>query len=215
MGKLSRGFLGGFQGQLGTAYGCFWRLMDLVKAMPRKVKRAPTEKQEKVQLRWSLMTSFLAMFSHIIKIGFKQAAVNGQSAMNAAVSYNLKNAITGVSPDYTLDFSKLMFSKGKLALPNKRAVVTENDAEVRFEWGLETTGNGPSKLTDLGTFIVYNPIKNQYVSLVGGIPRSALKYTMPMPLEFSQDSVECYMIFASEDGKMVSDSSYIGNIPIV
>ena len=215
MGKLSRGFLGGFQGQLGTAYGCFWRLMDLVKAMPRKVKRAPTEKQQQVQLRWTLMTSFLAMFSEIIKIGYKQAAVNGQSAMNAAVSHNLKNAVTGVAPDYTLDFSKLKFSKGKLALPYSRAVVVDGDAEVRFEWGLEIEGNGKSHPTDLGTFIAYNPTKNQYVCLAGEIPRSALKYTMPMPLDFSEDRVECYILFVSADGKAVSNSAYIGNIPIV
>lgn len=52
MGKLSRGFLG----QLGTAYGCFWRLMDLIKAMPRKAKRPPTEAQLPVQLKVGLFS---------------------------------------------------------------------------------------------------------------------------------------------------------------
>ncbi len=134
MGRLSRGFLGGFQGQLGTAYGCFWRLMDLVKAMPRKVKRAPTEAQLPARLKLSLMTSFLARLSSIINIGFKYVKTPGQSAMNAAVSYNLNNAITGTSPDFSIDFPKLMFSKGRLPLPPDITATAGAGAVIEFEW---------------------------------------------------------------------------------
>ena len=56
MGKLSRGFLGAFKAswvQPTVTFG------DLLKAMPRKVKRPPTEAQFPVQLKFTLMNAFV------------------------------------------------------------------------------------------------------------------------------------------------------------
>lgn len=213
MGKLSRGFMGGFQGQLGPAYGCFWRLMDLIKSMPRKVKRAATEAQLPARLKMALMTGFLARLSHIIKIGFKNAAGPGQSAMNAAVSYNLNNAITGTSPNYTIDFPKLMITKGKLEQPYMMGLTVDTPAQIKFTWEQKTTDNN-GKPTDKAIFFVFNPAKNQSVTQIGAVTRSALQYEMPMPLDFVGDTVECYMSFMSADGKEVSDSLYIVGIEV-
>lgn len=208
MGKLSRGYLGGFQGQLGTAYGCFWRLMDLIKAMPRKVSRPPTEGQLKVQLRMSLMTSLLSGLSRVIKIGFKFAAPTNQSPMNAAVSYNLSNAITGVSPNYTVDFSKVMYSRGKLAEPNAFQVSADTISKVKFSWQASVAGSDEFQLTDKAIFVAYNPAKGKFVTLIGAVTRAALQYEMQLPPTFSGDLVECFMSFVSEDGREVSNSVY-------
>lgn len=214
MGKLSRGFLGGFQGQVGTAYGCFWRLMDLIKAMPRKVKRPPTERQLPVQLRLSLMTSLLSGLSRVIKVGFKDVAPAGQSAMNAAVSYNLANAVTGISPDYTVDFSKLMFSQGKLAEPNLFTIEADAVAKLKFTWQPNFVGDD-FKLTDKAIFVAYNPTKGKFVTLIGAVTRADLQYEMQLPPPFSGDLVECYMSFVSEDGKTVSNSVYHLPVPVL
>ncbi len=214
MGKLSRGFLGGFQGQVGTAYGCFWRLMDLIKAMPRKVKRPPTAAQLPVQLRWSLMTSLLGGLSRVITIGFKNVAPAGQSAMNAAVSYNLANAITGISPDYTVDFSKLMFSQGKLEEPNQFEIEALAAAKLNFKWQANFAG-GNFKLTDKAIFVAYSPAKGKFVTLIGTVTRADLAYEMQLPPPFSGDLVECYMSFVSEDGKTVSNSVHYPGVTVL
>jgi hypothetical protein len=210
MGKLSRGFLGGFQGQLGTAYGCFWRLMDLIKAMPRKVKRAPTEAQVPVRLRMALMTSFLSRIASIIKIGFKDVAPAGQSAMNAAVSYNITNAITGASPDFMIDFTKLVLSKGKLAQPFMPEILIDTAGQIKFSWQQNVPGSDDGKPTDKANFVVFNPTKNKFVVLSGAVTRSALTYSLAVPADFSADEVHCYMNFVSADGKQVSESYYVG-----
>jgi len=44
--------------------------------------------------------------------------------MNAAVDYNLERAVTGVSPNYVLDYPKVLFSKGRLAGANAMEVAT-------------------------------------------------------------------------------------------
>ena len=216
MGKISRGFLGGFQGQLGTAYGCFWRLMDLIKAMPRKVKRPPTEAQLPARLRMALITSFLANLSKIIKIGFKNAAAPGQSAMNAAVSYNLNNAVTDTSPNYTIDFPELVISKGKLAGPYLVEVVIDAPAQVKFKWQQAAAGSQDAgNATDKATFIVFNAVKGRFVTLQGVVSRTALEYALQIPPDFSGDIVHCYMSFVSADGKEVSNSIYVTGIEVL
>lgn len=209
MGKLSRGFLGGFQGQLGTAYGCFWRLMDLVKAMPRKVKRAPTEAQLPVRLKFALMTAFLKRLGAIIKVGY-QNAPSGQSAMNAAVAYNIANAITGVSPSFLIDFTKLRFSEGQLPMAYRAEVLIDTPATIKFLWELNVAGSEDGKPTDKAVFVVYNPAKNKLVTLSGAVVRSALAYTLPVPVDFSADEVHVWMSMVSADGKEVSESFYVG-----
>lgn len=216
MGRISRGYLGGFQGQLGTAYGCFWRLMDLIKAMPRKVKRPATPAQLPARLRMALITSFLAKLSNIIKIGFKQVAQPGQSAMNAAVSYNLSHAVTGTSPDYTIDFPKLLISKGKLPTPYLVEVIIDAPAQVKFKWQLPPAGSqNAGNPTDKAIFVVYNAARGQLVTLEGVVVRSTLQYALQIPPDFSGDIVHCYMSFVSADGKQASDSIYVTGIEVL
>lgn len=214
MGKLSRGFLGGFQGQLGTAYGCFWRLMDLIKAMPRKVKRPPTENQLPARLKMTLMTSFLARLKKVIITGFKNETAAGQSAMNIAVSYNLNNAITGISPDYTIDFPKLLLSKGNLPLPLLITATPEVGAKVNFEWQANYAGSDNGSDDDKATFIVYNETASQFIILTGVIERAELQYSMQLPPPFVGDTVHCYLCFVSANGKEVTNSKYVKEIVV-
>ena len=213
MGKLSRGFLGGFQGQLGTAYGSFWRLMDLIKAMPRKVKRPATAAQLPVQMRLKIVTSLLADLSTVIKVGF-QDAPKPKSAMNAAVAYNLENAITGAYPDFSVDFTKLRFSQGKCVPPVSADVANTATTSVKYTWQASNPGTPNSEPTDKLTFIVYNPEKDQYVIISGVISRSALSYELVLPSDFSGDQVHCYISAVSADGKLAGKSMHLGALTI-
>ena len=209
MGKLSRGFLGGFQGQLGTAYGCFWRLMDLIKAMPRKSNRPATEKQLEVQARLSLMTSFLSWAGSIIKMAYFEKKSN-QSAMNAAVAYNLENSITGVAPLYAIDYPKLRLSTGRLEKAFNLTMSTVVDAELKFEWELNSAGTQDSNPTDKLSFVVYNPSKQKFVILKDVAIRSALTYDLIVPSNYSGDNVYVYVIITRADGEMASETDYAG-----
>ncbi|SMD08223.1 DUF6266 family protein [Pedobacter africanus] len=209
MGKLSRGFLGGFQGQMGTGYGCFWRQMDLIKAMPRKVKRPPTAAQLPVQLKFTLMTSFLKRLGRVVKVGFQNAASN-QSGMNAAVKYNIEKAITGTSPNFTINFAELKFSDGTLPEALGANVVVDTPATVKYSWASAPVGFENGEPTDKATFVVYNPDKDKFVILSGVIARSALAYNLSVLPDWAGDEVHCYMSMTSADGKLVGNSQYLG-----
>lgn len=214
MGKLSRGFLGGFQGQLGTAYGCFWRLMDLIKAMPRKSNKPPTPAQLNVQLRWSLITDFLSWLTPVIKVGFQNKPSN-QSAMNAAVGYNVKNAVTGVSPNYTIDFTKLRISEGVLQQASGNEVATVVGSKLDLSWEDSAVGAVNSFATDKVTVVVYNLDKHKFVLLKDIATRADLGYIAQLPMDYVGDVVHCYLTLTRADDKLVSLSQYVGSVTVV
>ncbi|MES2455796.1 MAG: DUF6266 family protein [Bacteroidota bacterium] len=209
MGKLSRGFLGGFQGQLGTAYGCFWRMMDLIKAMPRKSNRPPTSKQLDVQAKFTLMAGWLGAIGNLIKFAYFNKKSN-QSAMNAAVAYNIENAITGVAPNYTIDYAKVLLSTGALEEPYHLGISTDEDAEIEFNWELHPAGTINSNPTDKLSFVIYNPAKQKFVMLLNVVNRSALTYAVALPVEFSGDNVHPYVVVVNEERTLACKTKYAG-----
>jgi len=214
MGKLSRGFLGGFQGQLGTAYGCFWRLMDLIKAMPRKSNKPPTTKQLDQQLKWALVTDFCTWLTPIVKVGYQGKPAN-QSAVNAAVGYNLKNAVTGVAPNYVLDYPNVKISNGVLQEANTLEMENVLGSKLKFSWLASELNTPNTFLTDKASFVVYNPLKHKFVMLQGAAQRDDLEYTVQLPLDYVGDTVKCYVMLVREDGKMVSNSQFAGSIEVI
>lgn len=47
------------------------------------------------------------------------------------------------------------------------------------------------------------------------VPRSALTYTMNLPADYGGDTVHAYMSFVAADGKMASNSKYLGIMVII
>ncbi|MNY28473.1 hypothetical protein D3C86_1624490 [compost metagenome] len=127
------------------------------------------------------------------------------------MAYHLANAITGVSPNFTFDYTKLKFSSGKLLLPDNIVVAITAPARVDFTW-LNTGPNGKYKdATDSATVVVYNPVKDSFVTLQGAAVRSALGYNLLLPADYSGDEVYCYISFTSViSKKLASNSFYVG-----
>jgi hypothetical protein len=134
--------------------------------------------------------------------------------MNDAVAYNLRNAITGVSPDFSIDLPKLSFSRGKLIAPKSISTQPVAGAKITFTW---TASDEVQKLTnpaDMLMVLVYNPLKNEFVTRMGITPRSALTYTIQLPLDFTGDEVHTYLALEGIEGK-VSDSIYAGAVNVI
>ncbi len=213
MGKLSRGFLGGFQGQVGTAYGCFWWGMDLIKAMPRKTNRPPTEGQLPARTKLPLVAAALAQLAPVIDVAYKSGKAN-RSAMNNAVAYNLENAVTGAYPNFTIDYPALRFSDGSVGKPFNYQLSTAVDAEFHITWGLSATADKYTRPTDKATFVAYNPLKDEYVIAMGAVPRSALEYDLLVPAIWSGNQAHVYMCFIAADDKMASKTQYLGMLEV-
>ncbi|MDR6783327.1 hypothetical protein ABIE26_000185 [Pedobacter africanus] len=215
MGIIRQGILGGFRNKTGSVVGAYWRNRDVIRGLPRASNKAATQLQINQRFKFGMVTAFVARLSGFIDMGFGSGG-GSTSAMNQAVAYHLSNAITGVAPNFTIDYTKVKINKGKLLLANGIQVAITAAARIDFTW-LNTVPDGKYKdATDRANVVVYNPTKDTFVVLPSAAARSALGYNLIVPPDYSGDQVHCYISFSSIiHKKLVSDSEYIGEFTVL
>lgn len=135
--------------------------------------------------------------------------------MNEAVSYHLMHAVTGVSPNFTFDYTKLRFSNGKQEAATGWDVSATGN-KVKFSWEyMNQDDDSRIDGTDLVNVLIYNPAKDRFVSKRKAVARSVKSFDLSIPAEFSLDEVHCYLSFSSVKKKnQVSDTIYLGLLPL-
>ena len=214
MGIQHWGAFGGFQKKTGALVGHWVNGQNVITAVPHPSLEPPTVKQLDVRAKFRLVQSFVLMMGPLVKTGYEFVRKEKQSAMNAAFSYNYRNALTGVSPNFVMDYPKVVYSRGMLSEAYNPEVATTVPAELTFSW-LNEFSEGFGDGTDRATVMAYNPAKDKFVFKTGAVARSALTYTLLVPGDFAGDNVHCYMSFVTMDGKRVSESVYVGMISVM
>jgi hypothetical protein len=209
MGIYNEGILGFFRGKVGRVVGSVVRGVHYMKGLGDVRADNPTQAQLDQRLKFALMTSFLRPLHGLVKTGFA-AGKTGLTSLNKAMSANLNEAITGVSPNFTIDYSKFTYSKGNLVKPMGVTVDVAANCNLVYNW----ENPGASAGSDKVTLLVYNKTKDVYVILPGAAPRSATTYTLQLPLDFVGDLVHIWLSFVAADEKDVSDSLYMGSVNV-
>ena len=214
MGIIRNGILGGFRKKTGTVAGAHVRGQDVIRALPRPSNKPPTVPQLNQRAKFGLVTSFLSLISDWIDMAYKKGP-GPATSMNKAVKDHLKDAVIGVGPNFSFDYSKLKFSTGKLSVPSSFSVDTTASSKIDFNWTLDGPDSKYKAATDVINVMVFNPVKQQFVSLMAAAPRSALTYVLPLPLEFIGDTIHCYFSFSSTTVKNLhSKSVYVVHRPV-
>ena len=207
MGKLFAGPFCDLTGKTGNNVGRWVKGKNIFAIKPHKSSKPATQLMLDQRFKFGLMNEWLSRISELVKPGFENYDT-GMSPVNACVSYNLKHAITGVSPNFSIDFSKLLYSRGNLPEAFELEAIIDTPATVKYKWYTPITGTKDGRPTDKATFLVYNPTKDKFVSVEGVIARSALQYALAVPPTWSGDTVECWMSLT--DGELVSNSTHVG-----
>ena len=213
MGFLKGGPYYHLVGRTGNNVGRVVKGKNVFAMRPAKSSKLPTQALLDQRFKFGLITNWLRRLAGVINVGFKDYD-SEMSPRNAAVSYNLQNAIIGVSPNYTIDYEKVVYSRGLLDVAYNPLIAVTVAARLDYTWGAPT-GDSNAQGTDKATFVVYNESKNKFVTLKGVILRSALAYNLLLPPDWSGDTVVAYLSFVSADGKLVSDSHYVGQFIVL
>ena len=211
MGNIKQGILGGFSGKVGTVIGSSWKGITYMRAIAPNVKDARTAKQLAQREKFVLTLGFLRPLQSFVRVGFKMYATR-QTAFNAAMSYTLKNCIKGVSPNFSIDFAKVMVSRGSLVLPLNIHRLN-NDGEIAISWS-DNSGVGNALDTDFAMPLAYNTDKHEVVYDMVSACRGDEGVSLNYPSNWSGDTVHVYLGFVSENGSLVSDSVYLGEAVI-
>jgi len=207
MGKIAQGILGGLSGKVGNIIGGSWKGIDYIRIKPSSVANPRTEGQVNQRNKFTITLEYLQATSDFIKIGYKSFAVK-KTEFNAAMSYVLNNAVGGIAPNFTIDYTLALLSRGPLSGVLNGTTDLATAGQVTFDWD-DNSAEGNANVTDKSMVLVYNPSKKESISILDGADRTVGSQVVTIPNTYAGDTVELFMAFVSEDGKTVSNSVYL------
>ena len=209
MGKIAQGILGGLSGKVGNVVGGNWKGIDYIRIKPSSVANPRTEGQVNQRNKFTITLEYLQANKDFVKIGYKSFATK-KTEFNAAMSYVLNNAVDGIAPNFTIDYSLALLSRGNLSGVLNGSTDLATAGQVSFSWD-DNSAEGNANTTDKAMVLVYNPSKKESISILDGAVRTAGSQVVNIPSTYAGDTVELFMAFVSADGNVVSNSVYLGS----
>lgn len=137
MATQKHGANGPLSGKIGNLVYCQWKGINYVRSRPRVNKRKKaTAAQQKARSRFAFMQQALSPIVPFLRMGYKSYAVN-QTEHNAAMSYNLREAIKEEDGVFVLAYEKFSFAKGE-PNPVSEARIEEVDGSFIIHWVYNT-----------------------------------------------------------------------------
>jgi hypothetical protein len=212
MGKIKQGIIGPFSGGVGEVIGSSWNGITYVRSYAAKISNPRTDLQQDHRQKIAVTMKFLRPLAVFLRTGFKEYAVR-MSGINAAMSYNIKNALTGTYSTIAIDYPNALVSRGNLAGVLNQVASSTIAGTVKFDWEDNSGEIGASAL-DKTLLVVYNPTQNQAVTVSQLAERADGTQTVTVPDSFSGDLVQCYMAYITTDGVTVSNSAFAGAVTV-
>ncbi|MCG2431650.1 DUF6266 family protein [Aequorivita xiaoshiensis] len=212
MAIINQGILGGVSGKIGNVIGGTWKGIDYLRIKPSSVANPKTEGQLDQRSKFAKVLHFLQPMTDFLRVGFKQYAIK-MTEFNAAMSYNLFNAVLGAYPNYTIDYPNALVSRGNLKGVANGTAASTTPAEIDITWD-DNSGSGNALATDKSLILILNPDKKESIYTTSGPARPIGSETLTLPAEYTGDVVEVYLGFVSADGTKVSNSTHLGSVTV-
>ncbi|SEA43936.1 DUF6266 family protein [Pedobacter hartonius] len=206
MTKYKNGPLGPFSGKLGDKVYSSWKNDDVVKDAPEKTTKEPTQRQLEQREKFSLLTAFFSCIYDVIAVGF-QAFTYKMTQMNAAMKFNT-DIITGVSPNFSIDYPKVLISKGKLNGPIGVKLKCDASGQMKLSWEFQAECD---QATDRACILFYDESINDCFIISGIVRREDAALLFFKQHDAIDDLVHVWLFFISANGRKVSNSVYAGN----
>jgi len=217
MGTLQPGQSGQVNGKVGEMVVSKWKKKIVSRAAPGKAKKKGSTLQLAQRQRLSLVSSFLAKIAAAINIGF-QSCNRKMTPVNEATRFHLNKIILGSYPDYSLDFTKvkltLPYSVDRIADGLKVAIAIEDSHVLVINWIKSDFPNRLTKLADQAYVLCYDADSERAYFFKQIASRADVTARLVMPESFKNKQVHGYLFFVSDNGKLVSDTHYLGLIEI-
>ncbi len=195
MATFSQGILGGFSGKVGNIVGSSWKGTNVIKIKPSSVSNPNTLPQQNQRMRFALVGRFLQVHRNLVNIGFSDFKA-GMSPTNAAMAYNLQNAITGVFPDLSIDYKKVQLSHGSLPVLAGATATVPDDLTIALAW-TDNTGNMKAQATDQLAVGFFHPESGETAYFINCAARSEATVSLTLPAEWAGRSLEVLVFLTS------------------
>lgn len=221
MARLKNGILGPIIGKLANVVGYIRLGQPVLRTLTDLPPKPRTPAQLAVNLRFKVIMAFISPLTEFINVSFKLDVLGTtRIAQNAAVSYNLKQAIQGTYPDFEMDYSKAIVSKGVLP-PAEHPEVELSGTKLTFRWAVDPDLHYSFK-RDQVMMVAFLPANNRTYYSLSGARRTEGKDVLEILHIEKKDHgthkkdlyIETYIAFIADDRESISDSVYAGRITI-
>jgi len=210
MAKFINGANGTFSGKVGSVIGSSWRGIHYLRGLAKKSKVPPTEAQLAQRERFRLVTKFLAPLQGIIATGFRNVRRLTAAQFSMAVKQNIEQAVTGTMPDFALNYAAVTLSAGNLFIPFTQSVTVE-PGSITLTWNPSLNQFSGSS-SDEAYIVVYNVDRGLFITTDEPATRADGTAVVDVPEPFIGQTGHAWMFFASQDGKRVSNTAYLGEV---
>ncbi|WP_442587777.1 DUF6266 family protein [Pedobacter sp. AW31-3R] len=217
MGIVSNGILGSVSGKVGPVVLCTYRDQEVMKTKPKKSSKPAVQSQVDQRSRFKIVTEFLPTIANIVELGY-QSKEKSTSAMNRAVRYHLDNAITGVSPDFSLNYSKVRLTSVKLNTVTNVSIVPSATRLVDLSWDVPEEADmvaGNMMGTDQAAVVAYSEAEGIFYTRMAVAKREDGQCQITYPKLFLGGNVHAWLVFISADHKRAFRDVYLGSFKLI
>ena len=131
---LKKGISEVLAGKFSTAVGSTWKSLNVLRSNPPSKRRGqPSDLQLQRQAKFTLITNFLTPLTDLLNQTYSKSAASRMSGFNKAFSVN-SDAIAGVYPAITVDYPKILLSKGSLPNATSPTAASTAAGKLTFTW---------------------------------------------------------------------------------
>ena len=209
MAKYTNGVNGSFQGTVGSVVGASWKNISYMKGKRKAGTFKPSKEQLEQQAKFAFLVKFIAPLGKLFELTFNDKGIK-MTGINNAFRYNFRNAVTGTFPSFSLNYPKVMVSKGGLHPADDPKAEAAGGGIVKFTWA-DNSGANYANPTDSSILVVHCPELDRTIYMDNADPRSAETAIIKAGI-FKGKTVETWLAFISQNGMDASPSSYTGQL---
>ncbi len=161
-----------------------------------------TPKQVEHRGKFGYINRAMRSFYPVFKITF-----GGNVGIRFGINIAFMNAIQGEYPDFSLDYTQLLFTDGALYRTNKATAQKSGVSSVKIDWDYSVMAGNNS--ADLVNLIFFNEDEDQAILEQAIVNREAATVKVELPAIWAGGKIHCWMYFCTPDGVTNSTSQYI------
>ena len=208
MAILKQGLFGPVTGKIGNLVTATWKGINYVRQAPHKSKKPPTAAQIAIREKFKFINKLNKPLHPFFKAGFHELAIH-KSEINVAFSLASKNVVSGVYPNFQVDFSKITISAGRLGQLDEVEIMQTVSQVLAISWTVEDW-KSHCAYDDQVMVAILCPEIDLADGFIGATERVDQKCTIKFSSKFIGKEIAVYIGLYSLNRRMASHSQFLG-----
>jgi len=217
MAVFKKGINGAFSGTIGSTVGASWREINYMRSLPKPSKKPATPLQLAQRAKFALAVAFLQPMKWVLNIGFNDKKRGRSTGYNRGLQLFISEAITGMYPDFEIDFPAISISKGSMDKLVGVSAVSEAPNTLSLAW-TDHSGEPVEEGEEVGAYaddqvfvLLYN-VTEQLFTTNRAARRQEEGLELELPAVFAGHEFHVWAFARQRDGGRCSSSQYAGTV---